>query len=221
MTMNPLFRALNPAKSLRRALTQMRSNAQGIAAVEFALILPIMLLMYFGSAELTKGILVNRQVTLATHSMVDLLAQQNANITDTQITNIFLAGQKVMGSNASGLAVTLSSIKFVLHAGSLTIFDAKTMWSVTQSSNPLRPCTVLTPDNSTTLTPDVTKVPAGFYTGPGTILVADVIYTYPSPFNLTLPFYTSPPTLLFTRAYFNTPRNTSSIAYTGAGTVCP
>ena len=208
----------------RRFLTHLRCRQEGVAAVEFALILPVMLLMYFGSAELTKGILINRKVTIATRSISDLLAQtQSPPVTDATINQIFSAGNAVMGSDSTGLKMTLSSIKFVLHSGSTTNYDAKTMWSVTTTSNTLRPCNViLTKDTSSTLTPDVNSVPSGFYTGAGTLVVADVTYNYPSPFNISAPFYSSPGTMTFTRAYFNTPRNTTSIGYSGSqGTVCP
>lgn len=203
--------------------TRLRRNEDGVAAIEFALILPVMLLMYFGSAELTKGMLVNRKVTIAARSISDLLAQQTTALTDGQATEIFNAGLAIMGSDATGLKMTLSSIKFVLHAGSTTLYDAKTMWSTTASANNLRPCNViLTQDTSTTLTPNVNNVPAGFYGSAGTLLVADITYNYPSPFQINAAFYQSPATMSFTRAYFNTPRNTPSIGYSGSNaTICP
>ena len=207
-----------------RGAVRLRCCQKGVAAVEFALILPVMLLMYFGSAEVTKGILVNRKVTIATRTISDLLAQtQSTPVTDLTIAQIFSAATAVMGPDATGLKMTLSSIKFVLHSGSSTNYDAKTMWSVTTTANSLRPCNViLTKDTSSTLVPDVNSVPAGFYTGAGTLVVADVTYIYPSPFSINASFYSSPGTLTFTRAYFNTPRNTNSIGYSGtSGTTCP
>ena len=55
-----------------------------------------------------------------------------------------------------------------------------------------------------------------------TLVVADVTYVYPSPFNITMPFYTSPATMTFQRAFFNTPRNVPSITYSGSrATICP
>ena len=210
------------ASRLHIIADRLRNDRSGVAALEFALILPFMLLMYFGTAELTKGILVNRKLTLAARSVSDLLAQSAASINDTTATQIFSAGSAMMGTDATGLKMTLSSIKFSLKNGSTTIYDAKTAWSVTMSGNPLRPCTVLTKDTSSTMDPDVNTVPAGFYTGPGSIVVADITYSYPSPFNINTSFYKSPATLVFTRAYFNTPRNTNTIGYTGsAGTICP
>ena len=48
---------------LRRRFDALRLDARGIAAVEFAFVLPIMLTLYLGCVEVTQGVIANRQIT--------------------------------------------------------------------------------------------------------------------------------------------------------------
>ncbi len=48
----------------------------GIAAVEFALIVPIMLCMFIGTVELSQAITVDRRVTQVASTTADLVARQ-------------------------------------------------------------------------------------------------------------------------------------------------
>ncbi|MEN9874572.1 MAG: hypothetical protein RL186_1469, partial [Pseudomonadota bacterium] len=48
---------------------------RGIAATEFALVLPVMILMLFGATEVSKLITVDRKTTVATATLADLSSQ--------------------------------------------------------------------------------------------------------------------------------------------------
>jgi Flp pilus assembly protein TadG len=51
-------------------------NAQrGVAAVEFALIAPVMILMLFGATEISQAVTVDRKVTQSASTVADLVAQ--------------------------------------------------------------------------------------------------------------------------------------------------
>ena len=50
----------------------------GLAAVEFALILPVMLTLYFGGVEVTNMLVANRRVTSVAYTAADLAAQRLA-----------------------------------------------------------------------------------------------------------------------------------------------
>ena len=58
----------------------MRGDTRGVALVEFALILPVMLLLYLGGVQLQDGIACNRKVTIATRAAADLIAQNTTGI---------------------------------------------------------------------------------------------------------------------------------------------
>lgn len=82
----------------------------GAAAVEFALIAPIMLLMYFGMAELTQGLLANRRASHVTAAVGDLVAQY-AVLTEDQIADIFQISTALMAPMPAGdLTIRVTSI---------------------------------------------------------------------------------------------------------------
>lgn len=72
-------------------------DARGLALIEFALILPILLVLYLGSVQLQDGISCNRKVTIATREVADLIAQNAAGTTtQREIDNSLAAATQVM-----------------------------------------------------------------------------------------------------------------------------
>ena len=83
---------------LRRLLANARRfgrDRSAIAAVEFSLILPMMVVLYLGGFEVSEAVTINRKVTHATSSLGDLVAQSNS-VTTADITNILDAVAAVM-----------------------------------------------------------------------------------------------------------------------------
>ena len=83
---------------IRRGLSICRrlpADQRGLAAVEFALILPIMLALLFGAVELGDALTIDRKVNLVTSTLADLVAQTKT-ITDTDMANIFSAATAIM-----------------------------------------------------------------------------------------------------------------------------
>jgi Flp pilus assembly protein TadG len=70
-------------------------NAGGFAAVEFALIIPIMLVLLFGTVEISNGVAVYRKVTLMAHTLSDLTSQ-SVSVQDSDMTNFFAASTGIM-----------------------------------------------------------------------------------------------------------------------------
>ena len=90
-------------RCLDRLLAQLRGfarNRRGIAAVEFAIILPFMLVLYLGSIEAGNGLAVQFKASLASRAVADL-ASQYTSIDNTTMTGIL---------NATGMVVTISEI---------------------------------------------------------------------------------------------------------------
>jgi len=80
---------------LRRHLAALRGNTSGLAAVEFAMIIPIMAIMLIGTNEFATGVAVDRKVTIMARTLSDLTSQ-NTSVNDTQLTNFFAASTAVM-----------------------------------------------------------------------------------------------------------------------------
>lgn len=69
---------------------------QGAAVVEFALILPIMLLVYIGSVEGSTLISMDRRVQSVAGSMGDLVARTNTTLETFWLTDYFKASAGIM-----------------------------------------------------------------------------------------------------------------------------
>ncbi|KRE11896.1 hypothetical protein ASE63_19310 [Bosea sp. Root381] len=82
--------------ALRGLVRRLRRNRRGVAAVEFAMILPVMLTIYFGIVEVGQAVMIDRKVTQLTRTLADLASQSKAAIGNAEIQNIFNAAQTVM-----------------------------------------------------------------------------------------------------------------------------
>ena len=76
---------------IRRPVCRRFIAAQrGVAAIEFAMIVPIMLVLFFGTVEFSSGVAVDRKVTLVARTLADL-ASQYTSVATTDTANFFAA----------------------------------------------------------------------------------------------------------------------------------
>ncbi|HMN84821.1 MAG TPA: pilus assembly protein [Bauldia sp.] len=72
----PMLRAARRLLARSRPIrARFGRDRSGVSAVEFAIILPIMVLLFFGSVELTDALTVKRKVTHVASTLSDLVAQ--------------------------------------------------------------------------------------------------------------------------------------------------
>ena len=71
------------------------ADCRGVAATEFAMIVPLMLVMFFGTVEFSSGVAVDRKVTLVARTLSDLTSQSTS-VTDTDLSNFFAASIGIM-----------------------------------------------------------------------------------------------------------------------------
>lgn len=64
-------------KKLAAGIRRLGKDRRGVAAVEFALIVPILLILYFLTMEASQGIETSKKVSRANATVADLVAQQS------------------------------------------------------------------------------------------------------------------------------------------------
>jgi Flp pilus assembly protein TadG len=89
-----LLSRLNPRLKWR-GIRGLRYNEQGISAVEFALIAPLLIILYLGAIELSLLMEVDRRVTQTSASLGDLTARLST-VTDSDMAEMFAAAKVLM-----------------------------------------------------------------------------------------------------------------------------
>ena len=77
-------------------LKAFHGNSRGVAAIEFAMIMPVMVLILAGLIDLTNLFSSNRKVTLATNTIGDLVTQNANEINTAQLDGIFNAARPIL-----------------------------------------------------------------------------------------------------------------------------
>jgi Flp pilus assembly protein TadG len=76
-------------------LARFASDRRGVSAVEFALILPILVTLFLGGYDVTDGMTINRKVTHVSSALSDLVGQSTT-ITNNDMKNILDAATSIM-----------------------------------------------------------------------------------------------------------------------------
>ena len=101
-------------------------DRQAIAATEFALILPIMLVVFVGVAEVGQAISISRKVTITVRTVTDLVTQYSA-LSSTDMTNLLGAAAQIIAPYPSSkLTLTVSEVST----------DSSSNATITWSTNP-------------------------------------------------------------------------------------
>jgi Flp pilus assembly protein TadG len=95
---------------LLRRLSVFRRSERGLAAVEFAAILPFMLVAYLGSFEVGNGVAIDRKVAITARSVADL-ASRYTNINNAAMSDILNGSASVIAPfSGNNLTVTVSQV---------------------------------------------------------------------------------------------------------------
>lgn len=85
-------------------------DRRGIAAVEFAFIMPLLITLYFGAIEVSNAVMADRKVTNITSTVADLVAQTKT-VNDGELQDIFTAASAILVPyTTDGLTIVLSSV---------------------------------------------------------------------------------------------------------------
>ena len=104
-------------------LRRFSSDRRGLAALEFALIAPLMVLVLFGSVELTELLNTNRRAENTAASVADVISR-DTDITTPELNDLWTAATTLMYPNsATPLKMRVTSVRIN------TTSDARVLWS--------------------------------------------------------------------------------------------
>jgi Flp pilus assembly protein TadG len=201
----------------RRSLAGLWRDPSAIAATEFAVIVPIMLVMFFGTVEFSSGLAVDRKVTLVARTLSDLTSQSAAPIDDTYLKNVFTASIATLAPySATPTRAQLSEV----YVDSNQV--AKIQWS--KAATIASGATQATLTTSTRFAGDVVTglVPPALLVKQTSLIFSEVSYLYKP----TVGYKMAPAGVNLSDVAFSRPRQSACVIYNptaapGTTTPCP
>ena len=185
-----------------RHLRRFPRAESGLAAVEFALILPVLIVMFFGVVELSLAVLCRNDIYNVASTAADLIAQESV-VAPTDISNVYAAANTILypyypNFSTSKPTIRITSVIYDTVAKSTTA--GKVAWTCIQPGSG-----TLSPANrapSSTVTFAQPLLSSG-----SSVIMTEVAYSYASP---TTQVVTGPFNLI--DSFFTKPRRVSQIA---------
>ena len=173
-------------------LKRFSGDPRGVAAVEFALIAPVMILLYCGMAELTMAMMAERQAAHSASVVGDLVAQ-STRVSGSQMTDMFNVGVAILKPfPAATLRMRVSSVKADANG------VPRVVWSQGYGLGAL----------AANGTPS--GFPANLLAAGDSVIQADVSYTYTSPIQQVIP---NP--ITYADSFYLKPRRSPEVAWAG------
>ncbi len=198
MRMIPQF---GNARRSRRLLARFGRDKRGVAAVEFAFIAPLMLLLLFGMIDTASGVSIDRKVTLTARTLSDLVSQ-GAQVSSTDISNFFKMGGAIM----TPYAVTATNLEQRITQVTIDATKkVKVVWSYNGTVN----------GGSVTLTTGhakdtvITTIPEKLLVPNTHLIWSEVKYTF-----TPITGYVIKTTVPLTEEFFTRPRQSNTVDYT-------
>jgi TadE-like protein len=158
---------------MRRSVVEMLGDRSANAAVEFAVIVPLMLTMFFGTVELSNGVAVDRKVTLVARTLSDLTSQSLDKTSDTEMQNIFAASSAVLSPySVTPIEPTISEI--YVNASKV----AKIQWSKSATLSLVSGAPKAVLKNSNRHKGDTIVIPEGLQIPDTYLIFSEINYKY-------------------------------------------
>lgn len=116
---------------LRRSLRRFAGHSDGLAAIEFAIVLPFMLTLYLGGAEVGDGLAIQFKATLAARTVADLTSQYQSIDAPTMSQILGAASTVVTPYPANAMTVTVSELQITTGNSSAVV-----QWSCSLNGAP-------------------------------------------------------------------------------------
>lgn len=180
------------AAAAHNLLQRLDRDNRGIAAVEFAMIVPIMFFLFVGAIEFSQALTVDRRVTQSASSTADLIARApTSGLTADQVdSQLRIIEQLVQPYDLSLLTVKITSVKAQANPANPAALNYVVDWSRDNRGG--------TPYPRNT---NYTGIPAGLLASGESVIVAEATYNYQpiifkyfisSAFDLKEKFYLKP-----------------------------
>ena len=115
-----------------RPLRRFLADKRGVSAVEFAMLLPLMVTLYLGGVEVSSAVAIDRKMTLVARTLADLTAQATT-VSETDLSNIKAAATAIIAPfDSTKIGITISSV--IVDAQKV----AKIKWSDKNASGTVR-----------------------------------------------------------------------------------
>jgi Flp pilus assembly protein TadG len=158
---------------LRRRIGDLAHDCRGIAATEFAMIVPIMLVLFFGMVELGSAVAIKRKLTLTARAASDLTSQTLDSVKNTDMQNVFAASGAIMlPYPLTPLTATVSEVFIDKNK------IAKIQWSQSASVAMVGGSPQATLNPSPHKPKDTVTVPEGLLVANTWLIWSEVSYTY-------------------------------------------
>ena len=169
---------------LSRHFVGLGRDQRGVSAVEFAMLLPLMITLYLGVVEVSQAVGIDRKVTLTTRTVADL-ASQVKSIKDAEMTSLLSASSAVIAPyDKNQLKVTVSRVDIDANGTGTVVWTDTRGGSAVHAPNDIVtvPAALKTANTATSLIwgeVSYTYKPAIGYVVTGTLNLSDQIYMAP------------------------------------------
>jgi len=159
-------------------------DTRAVAAVEFAIVLPFMLLLYVGGIELGNGLAISVKVSETAHTVTDLVSR-NACVTDSALSGILSASTTTIAPySAASATVTVSEVSTDAQGKATVTWSKALNGTARPVGQPMTLPTALgtpSPANVSLILGEVTYqyTPNLGYTISGTVPIAESYYLFP------------------------------------------
>lgn len=177
-------------------IRQLARAENGIAAVEFALVAPVLILMFLGSYEVTAAVDCNARTTHLASTTADLVAQSTS-VSSTDTSNVFAASNAILFPYPANPKIVVSSV-IDTNTDCTGGQVVKVAWSDAQN-------TTARTVNTTLCIPDGLVVKGSG----GSVIMAEVTYTYMPP---TMYFFGASG-ITFKEVFYSKPRRSTTVAH--------
>jgi Flp pilus assembly protein TadG len=108
-----------------QATKRFRADTRGIAAVEFAFIVPILLVMLIGAVEITRAVAINKRLGVVTSMIADLVARETK-LTGADVEAIYdIAAQVMAPFDANDLKLSIIPVmSAAANAGNTLVYPS-------------------------------------------------------------------------------------------------